>query len=249
MGLSVHLQEVRYKHKIALSDISFTVPDGSFTVIIGRNGCGKSTLVSCIGGLLPYIGEITISGTSLSDLSPKERAAHLAVMPQQLRAPHITVRDLALFGRSPYLSIAGRLTDTDYRKIEDALLAAELTDIADCYLDRISGGELRRAYLGMKLAQDAEILVLDEPTANMDLDHTVRFTDKLYSLKNNGKTIITVMHDLSQAMKADQILLLDAGKQLFSGTPADFLRENWSERIFRAAPVLTGNGEIFFSVK
>ncbi|MBQ7922503.1 MAG: ABC transporter ATP-binding protein [Clostridia bacterium] len=249
MGLSIALQEVRYKHKIALSHISFTVSDGSFTAVIGRNGCGKSTLVSCIGGLIPYIGEITLNGIPLSALSQKNRAAHIAVMLQQLRTPHITVRDLVVFGRSPYLGIADRITETDHRRIEDALIAAELMDIADCYLDKISGGELRRAYLGMTLAQDGEILVLDEPTANLDLDHASRFIHKLRSLQTVGKTIIAVMHDLTQAMKADQIVLLDNGNQLFTGTPAAFLSEGWSEKIFHAVPVRTPEGEVFFTVK
>ena len=103
MALSIQLKEVRYKHKVVLSDISFTVPSGSFTAVIGRNGCGKSTLVSCIGGLLSYTGEITLHGIPLTALSPKDRASHIAVMLQQLRAPHITVRELTAFGRNPYL--------------------------------------------------------------------------------------------------------------------------------------------------
>lgn len=248
MALSIQLNEVRYKHKTALSDISFTAPHGSFTAVIGRNGCGKSTLVSCIGGLLPYAGEITLYGTALSALSPKERATHIAVMLQQLRAPHITVRDLAAFGRNPYLGIVDRLMETDQKRIEEALDLAELREIADCYLDKISGGELRRAYLGMTLAQDANILVLDEPTANMDPDHTARFVNKLLQLRERGKTVITVMHDLTQAMKAEQIVLLDNGKQCFAGTPAEFLASGLSETVFHAKPILTAEGEVFFSV-
>ncbi len=249
MSLSVALHEVRRGRHIVLSDIAFTAQNNSFTAVIGRNGCGKSTLVSCIASLIPYTGEISLDGTSLPAMSPQKRASRIAVMLQQLRTPHITVRDLAVFGRSPYLGIGGRLTAADEQRIQNALALAELTEIADCYLDRISGGELRRAYLGMVLAQDGDILVLDEPTANMDSDHNAQFVNKLCRLRDSGKTVIAVMHDLTQAMKADRIVLLDQGKQLFSGTPGDFVSSGFSESVFHASPVVMPDGEVFFSVK
>jgi len=249
MELSLHLEKVCYKKKCVLSNIHFTAPAGKFTAIIGRNGCGKSTIVSCIGGLLPYDGEITLDGGSIKSMSPKDRASRIGIMLQRLHAPHITVRALAVFGRNPYLGIAERLSAADREKIDMALAETELTELADCYLDRISGGELRRAYLCMTLVQDTEILVLDEASANMDIDHEMRFMHALHNLCTKGKTILAVMHNLEQAMTADQIVLLDNGKQLFTGTPKAFLEEGWSERVFNAVPIFVANGQVFFMGK
>ncbi len=247
MELKIRELFAAYGRREVLRELSFTVPEGSFTAIIGRNGSGKSTLVSCLAGLHPYRGEITVGGRSLSLLRGRERARTLSLLPQQIRAPHITVEELVRFGRSPYLSLGGSLTDTDRERIEQAITKAELLSLRRRYVDTLSGGERRRAYLGMTLAQDAPILLLDEPTANMDLCVEAQFWQIVQSLgREKGKTAVAVMHNLGDAVRfADRIVLLEGGTLRFSGTTEAFLSTTLAEDVMGVHRYTTSDGVFF----
>lgn len=232
-----------------LRDLGLSCPAGRMTAILGRNGAGKSTLLYAIAGLLPYTGHISYDGTTLDRLSPVSRAKLLALMEQHLRAPHITVETLIGFGRTPHLSLSDRYTDNDRQAIADALSMAELDAIRSKYLDAISGGELRRAYLGMALAQNTPILLLDEATAHMDMDYEASFLARLSALAHDtGRTVISVMHSLHAAVRyADHIIVLDRGTAVFSGTPDAFCAGDIPQTVF-GAQTIHAEDRTFFAV-
>ncbi|MBQ7983350.1 MAG: ABC transporter ATP-binding protein [Clostridia bacterium] len=239
--LHIRIDEVRYPGgKPVLRDVDVTLPAGSFTAVIGRNGSGKSTLLSCVAGLLPFSGTVTYGGVRLDTLSCAERARRIAMMQQRLRAPHITVSELLAYGRQPYLGMLRRPDASDRAAIADAAAFAALAPLYDRYLDTLSGGELRRAYLGMAAAQDTPVLLLDEPTANLDMDYEEAFLEKLSALqRTRGKTTAAVLHNLSAALTyADRILLIDGGTVRFWGTAealcaSGLLREVFGAQVLR----------------
>ena len=239
-----------YGRREILHGLTFAVPQGSFTAVIGRNGSGKSTLVASLAGLQPYRGEITVGGVSLALLRGRERARTVSLLPQQIRAPHVTVEELVRFGRSPYLAMGRGLDAVDLRHVEETLSAASLDALRTRYVDTLSGGERRRAYLGMTLAQDAPTMLLDEPTANLDLavEASLWRIVKRRQTKR-GRTVIAVMHDLTDAVRlADRILLLDGGAIRFSGTTADFLRTTLAEDVMSVRRYTTPEGILFHAL-
>lgn len=247
MSLDVKIRAARYGARTVLENCSFFLPDGSLTAVIGRNGSGKSTLVSCVAGLMLFEGEVSANGVDVCQADVRTRARHMSVLLQNLGRPHVTVRELVGFGRNPYRSTFSRENDADRAAVERALAAAELLALADSYVDRISGGEARRAYLGAVLAQDAPVMLLDEATAFMDPDNERKLLSIARTLADGGKTVLSVMHDLSSAVAvADRILLLDGGRQLWFGKTADLLETDLIERTF-AVRRYTADGRIFFA--
>lgn len=209
---------VRLGGKDILKDVSFALRPHRLTALVGRNGSGKSTLLGCVNQQVPYTGEIREREKNLALLPPKERAKQVSILPQKLPAPHITGRELAAFGRSPYLDITGRLTERDRAAVEEALQLADAAALADRYADTLSGGEFQRLTLAMILAQNTPIALLDEPTAHMDPGYEGAFLETLNRLKQK-KTFLVVLHDLSQAVRyADDMVVLDGGQVVFSGT-------------------------------
>ena len=252
MELKINLKSVSYGKKQILRNIDVTVPSGSFTAVIGRNGCGKSTLLYAISGIITYDGDVLFDGDELSCMSRRERAGKIAIMLQQTKAPHITVEELVSFGRSPYVGLGARLTKNDTESIEGAIRDADLCDIRHCFADRISGGELRRSYLGMALAQDTPVLLLDEATAFLDTDREGRFLDMIdKKRKESKKTVISVMHDLSAAIKyADNVMLIDGGTVAFFGRTEELISTDLIEKTFfvkRFTADDCGVKRIFFS--
>ena len=247
MEWNVKQLSAAYGRNTVLRDLSFTVPAGSFTAVIGRNGSGKSTLVSCLAGIRPYTGEIAVGGAPLRTLWGRERARRISLLPQQLSAPHITVESLVAFGRSPHLSLGTRLSDKDRSAVARAMAQAELSSLGGRYVDTLSGGERRRAYLGMTLAVDAPSMLLDEPTANMDLSVEAQFWRIVQGLVHNEKkTVIAVMHNLSDAVRfADRILLLCDGALCFAGTTAEFLATTLAEDVMDVKRYTTAEGVFF----
>lgn len=243
---------VRIGGKDILQDVNFTLRPHRITALVGRNGSGKSTLLSCVNQQLPYTGQIWEGEKNLALLSPRERAKTVAILPQKLTMPHITGRQIAAFGRTPYLDITGRLTEKDRQAVEEALTDADAQELAERYADTLSGGEAQRIALAMILAQNTPIALLDEPTAHMDLGYEAAFLQKLTQLKKHRKkTFLVVMHDLTQAVRyADDLLVLDGGKLVFSGTKEDCLAQSVLEKTFclrRFTAQLDGEQQIFFA--
>ncbi|MCI2105973.1 MAG: ABC transporter ATP-binding protein [Intestinimonas sp.] len=224
----------RYGSRTILDHVSFRLRPHQLTALVGRNGCGKSTLVSCINQCLPYTGEITFSDRSLALMTDRERAQTIAILPQVLPAPHITVEELVTFGRSPYLDLGHRLTLRDHQAVEEAMERAGVAPLRRQMVDQLSGGERQNACLAMVLAQSTRVIVLDEPTTYMDMAHQAAFLKQLHTLKSaRKKTILVILHDLNQAIQyADELIVLEQGKVRFQGSAESCLSCGILEEIF-----------------
>ena len=246
--LEVKNLAVKYGKKDILQNINFKLTPHTITVVIGKNGCGKSTLVSCINGTTDYTGEINFNSQNIKLIDRKEKAKSIAILPQVLTAPHITTDELVSMGRNPYLDLGHHLTETDKNAIENGFNTVGINELHGKYLDRLSGGERQKVYLAMTLAQNTRLLVLDEPTTYMDMPFEHQFMRTLKTLKTaNKKTILVVMHNLNTAVKyADNILILNEGEQIFYGSKEECLEKNTIENTFRLRR-FNANDEIFFA--
>lgn len=214
-----------YGRKQVLHNIDFTVQPGTFTAILGRNGCGKSTLLSCLSGQQKrWSGSIFWNDMDLSSLPANQLAQTLALLPQGMPTPALTVAELAACGRTPWRSWGHRLSAEDKAIVDAALERAGVAELAHKQLTHLSGGERQRAWLAMTLAQDTPLLLLDEPTTYLDPAQQFRFLDTLQALCKGGKTILAVLHDLPLALRyADQVILMDSGRCVHNGTPQEVL--------------------------
>ena len=191
-----------YDRQEKLHGLTADIPAGRLTALIGPNGCGKTTLLRCIAGLMrPMSGEIRLDDLRLSSFSYRERALRIAYMPQHRSVPEITVQQLAAHGRYPHLRWGGSLSPKDEEIIHLAMERTGSAQHADRPLHALSGGERQSAYLAMMLAQQADVMLLDEPTAYLDLNAQFRLMRLLRELSREGKTVVAVLHDLSLAME------------------------------------------------
>lgn len=233
-----------------LRDVSFVLRPHRLTALVGRNGSGKSTLLSCVNQQIPYTGEITEGERNLALIPPRERAKTVAILPQILPVPHVTAWEMAAFGRNPYLDFTGRLTDKDKQIVMSALEDADAAELAERYVDTLSGGEQQRVQLAMILAQNTPIALLDEPTSHMDQSHEAAFLELLQDLKQRKKkTFLVILHDLTLAAEyADDLIVLDGGEVIFSGTKEECLEKEVIEKNFDLKRYTIEN-KIFFSAK
>ncbi|WP_122668948.1 Fe(3+) dicitrate ABC transporter ATP-binding protein FecE [Pseudomonas viridiflava] len=227
--------DIGYGATRIVQDLSFSPPPGKVTALIGPNGCGKSTLLKAFARILtPQAGSLTLDGKAYRDLSARDLARKVAFLPQVLPIPEgVSVRQLVAYGRSPHNSLWGRLSGADQHSVEQALQRMELETLADRPLSDLSGGQRQRAWLAMILAQDAAIVLLDEPTTYLDISHQVELLDLMRALSAEGKTVITVLHDINQACRyADHLAVMQAGRLVASGTPGDVLNAELVCRVF-----------------
>ena len=237
--------DVTVRGKKILDSVSFSLRPGTFTAVLGKNGSGKSTLAACLCAQQAHTGTITLDGEPLSAFSPQERAKRIAFLPQELPIPNVTVRELCGFGRAPYAEWNPPMLDADRAAIDRALTRANLLPLADRMLPTLSGGERRRAYLAMILAQDADILLLDEPTTFMDIGAEAEFLKTLRALTAE-KTLFVILHDLTLAAKfADAVLILADGKVAFCGSKEKCLQSRAIESVFDVRR-LDADGEVLF---
>ena len=221
-----------------LSEISLAARRGRVTVLLGKNGSGKTSLLRCINREHAHIGSILLDGVNISLLSPQKRAQSVAYLPQLLPTADLTVRELSLLGRTPHLGILARPDEADRKAADAAIEAVGLGDRREALLTTLSGGELRRAYLAMTLAQGSPLLLLDEPTAHLDTDAKKELLALIERLvRGKGHTALLVLHDLNDAIRiADDVALLEKGRLLFYGTRDAFLRAEYPERLFALTP-------------
>lgn len=228
-----------------LDGVSFRLNSGGITALVGRNGSGKSSLISCLDGLT-YGGTVLLGGEDLRAIPPRRRARMAAVLHQDMPAPGLTVRELAAFGRQPYLDFTGRLRERDREAVERALRDAQVLDLAERRVDTLSGGERQRAYLAMVLAQETELLLLDEPGAHLDKTWEASFLELLTGLE--GRSVLLALHDLDAAVRyARDILVLEEGRLIFSGPVEECLDKKILEKIFRLRRYTAEEGRIFFA--
>lgn len=221
------------KNKI-LNGVSLSLKPHTITALIGKNAAGKSTLLSCLTGERRYTGKINFSGKDLAMMNPKERAQLISLMPQQLPCPDITGSELVRLGRTPYLDLGRRLTETDLAEVERAISAVSAEGLRNKKIPLMSGGEKQRIFLAMTLAQNTRLIAFDEPTSFMDAGNEREFYSLLTdTVKKHKKTALVVMHDLTRAAEiADSIAVLDNGKIIFHESPAKAKESGIIESVF-----------------
>lgn len=234
--LSIQNLFVSYNGHDILQDVSLCVSPGSILAVIGPNGAGKTTLIRAISGVLPpRSGKVFVDGIDLLRLPAIQRARYLAVVPQARQLPGaFSVRQSVLLGRTPYIGWLGRTHEVDHQLVEQALQQTRLTELAQRRVGELSGGEQQRVLLARALAQDTPILLLDEPTTHLDLEHQSSFFNLVRSLVSQKRlAVLLVLHDLNLAgLYADQVALLVKGRIHTSGSPQEVLTENNLSRVY-----------------
>jgi cobalamin transport system ATP-binding protein len=219
---------VRLGGRPVVDDVDAVVARGEWIALIGPNGAGKTTLLRAIAGLLPHEGRVSLLGTDAGSLDRRERARRLAIVPQEPETPPwLTVAEYVLMGRTPHLGRLAREGAADRDATVTALARLELAPLADRPLGTLSGGERQRAVVARALAQEASIVLLDEPTAALDIGHEQQALELLDGLRDHeGLTLLAAMHDLTLAAQyADRFLLLSEGRIVADGPPEDVLTE------------------------
>ncbi|SPO54141.1 iron-dicitrate transporter subunit; ATP-binding component of ABC superfamily; KpLE2 phage-like element [Pseudomonas sp. JV551A1] len=227
--------DVGYGTAPIVKGLSFAPPAGKVTALIGPNGCGKSTLLKALAGIIrPSAGSVLVDGSPLPRLKNQELARRVSFLPQVLPIPEgVSVRQLIAYGRSPHNSFWGRLSGTDKGHVDQAIERMELEALADRPLSDLSGGQRQRAWLAMVLAQDTEVVLLDEPTTYLDICHQVELLDLMQDLASEGKTVITVLHDINQACRyADHIAVMRSGILVANGSPAEIMSIDLVKEVF-----------------
>lgn len=225
-----------YEKKIILDGMNVTIPPGKISVIIGANACGKSTLLKTMARLIrPSAGTVMLNEQNIGSIQPKSLARELGLLPQSPVVPEgITVADLVSRGRFPYQSFFGGMGKKDLEAVEEALQIMGITDLADRYVEELSGGQRQRVWIAMALAQQTDILLLDEPTTFLDITYQVEILDLLTDLnKRYGTTIVMVLHDINlSARYADYIFAVKNGVLVSEGAPEDIVDEALIRNVF-----------------
>ena len=237
-----------YEGTERLHGLSAALEPGRLTAIIGPNGCGKTTLLKCAAGLLPPMGgRVLVEGTPIDALSSRERALRVSYMPQSRLTPDISVGQLALHGRYPHLKWGQSPRRADHEIVDEALERTGLTRFRNRSVLRLSGGERQRAYLAMMLTQQAPVMLLDEPTAFLDLSSQFELMALLRAMRDEGRCVAVVLHDLSLALEsADAVLLLSGGKIAFHGAPDELYRSGAVDRAFHVRARRLDDGKFVF---
>lgn len=232
--LEVRNLKAGYSGKTILNQVNLTVPEGKVTAILGPNGCGKSTLLKTICGILTaQSGEVLLDGTDILGLNPKLLAQKVAYLAQDRRIPDITVERLVLHGRFPYLGYPRRYRKEDFDATRTAMEKMGVAGLADTLVQQLSGGQRQKAYIAMALAQDTPVVLLDEPTAYLDIAHQLQMMQQARLLAQQGKTVLMIIHDLPHAMQtADKLILMNEGEIAAQGTPEEIFASAMVDRIF-----------------
>ncbi|OIN93966.1 MAG: ABC transporter [Comamonadaceae bacterium CG1_02_60_18] len=216
-----------------LHDVSLVLPQGRWSSIVGPNGAGKSTLLKVLAGLLPYQGRVELLGQTLPDYPARQRAQRLAWLGQsELAADDLTVWDVAMLGRLPHQVWMGAPTAADARAVETALKATQAWDWRARALGQLSGGERQRVLLARALAVQAQVLLMDEPLANLDPPHQADWLAMVRRLVAQGTTVVSVLHELWMALHADEMVVMRDGRITHQGTCADVATHRALEAVF-----------------
>jgi iron complex transport system ATP-binding protein len=234
--LRVEDLELGYGDRTVIESLDLVLPAGRITAIVGANACGKSTLLRSMSRLLrPRTGQVLLDGEQVHRMAAKDLARILGLLPQAPTAPEgITVSDLVGRGRNPHQRLWSRWSAQDDAAVATALEATDTVELADRPVDELSGGQRQRVWIAMALAQETNILLLDEPTTYLDVTHQVEVLDLLVDLNHTrGTTIVMVLHDLNLAARyADHLVALADGRLHAAGDPHDVLTEQTVRAVF-----------------
>lgn len=238
MNVRLSAQSLRlgYGENVVVDDLSVDVLDGTVTAIIGPNGCGKSTLLRALARLLrPTSGAVLLDGKEIDRLPTRDVARVVGLLPQSPVAPEgLTVADLVARGRHPHQRWYRQWSSADEEAIERALVLTGMAELADRQVDHLSGGQRQRAWISMTLAQETDLLLLDEPITYLDLAHQIDVLDLVHRLhRERGTTVVMVLHDLNLAARyADTLVAMRDGRILAQGTPGEVLTEPMLDEVF-----------------
>jgi len=228
--------KIGYGERLIVKDLSVEIPDKKITTIIGSNGCGKSTLLKAITRIIPHqSGNVILDGGDISKENTKILAKKMAILPQTPEsASGLTVGELVSYGRFPYQKGFGRLTKKDYEVIDWALEVTGTKDFKFRPVDALSGGQRQRVWIAMALAQETDIIFLDEPTTYLDMAHQLEVLELLQKLnKEQERTIVMVLHDLNQAARfADYIIALKDGEVIKAGDCEEVITHEVLKKVF-----------------
>lgn len=225
-----------YDGRVVSESLDVRIPDGSFTIVVGPNACGKSTLLRALARMLrPSCGEVVLDGQEIGSLPSKEVARRLGLLPQSPTAPDaITVADLVARGRYPHQGLLRQWSRGDEAAVTAAMRATRVDDLAGRAVDELSGGQRQRVWLAMVLAQETRILLLDEPTTFLDIAHQIEILDLCAELREDrGHTLVAVLHDLNHACRyATHLIAMKDGAVIAEGTPGAIVDAELVEQVF-----------------
>ncbi|MFJ6662908.1 ABC transporter ATP-binding protein [Streptomyces sp. NPDC091383] len=217
---------LRYGDRVVATRLSLDIPDGAFTAVVGPNACGKSTLLRAFVRLLrPAEGHVELDGREVGSYPSKELARQVGFLPQDPLAPDdVKVRQLVARGRFPHQSLLSLWSESDERAVTEAMAAAGVSELAGRPVQELSGGQRQRVWIAMALAQQTPYLLLDEPTSFLDITHQYQLLRLLAQLRDQGRTVIAVLHDINQACRfADHLVAMRDGRVVAEGRPADIV--------------------------
>nr|WP_035742429.1 ABC transporter ATP-binding protein [Parafrankia elaeagni] len=233
--LRVEAATIGYDRRVISRDLSVVIPDESFTVIVGPNACGKSTLLRGLSRLLkPLAGQVLLDGADISSFKTKEVAQRVGLLPQTSIAPDgITVADLVARGRYPYQGFIRQWTEADEQAVARAMDQTAVTDLSGRLVDELSGGQRQRVWVAMALAQHTSILLLDEPTTFLDITHQIELMELFTDLHHAGHTLVAVLHDLNQAARyGTHLIAMKDGAVVAEGAPSQIVTAELVEDVF-----------------
>ncbi len=233
--LRVEAATIGYDRRTISQDLTVSIPDQSFTVIVGPNACGKSTLLRGLSRLLkPSAGRVVLDGADIHSYKAKEVARRIGLLPQSSIAPDgITVADLVARGRHPHQNLIRQWTDADERAVVDAMDATGVTTLSGRLVDELSGGQRQRVWVAMALAQQTGILLLDEPTTFLDITYQIELLELFTDLNHAGHTLVAVLHDLNHAARyATHLIAMRDGRIIAEGAPRDIVTSDLVGEVF-----------------
>ncbi len=233
--LSAHDLTLGYDRRVISRELSVDIPDGSFTVIVGPNACGKSTLLRALSRLIsPSHGHVVLDGRPIQTYRPKDAARVLGLLPQTSIAPDgITVADLVARGRHPHQGFLRQWSIDDERAVAAAMASTGVDELAGRRVDELSGGQRQRVWVAMVLAQQTPLMLLDEPTTFLDIAHQIDLMELLTDLNEQGTTLVAVLHDLNQAARyATHLIAMKDGAILAQGAPSEIVTATLVEEVF-----------------
>jgi len=244
MALQAHGINASLGDAHILKDIDLDLPAGRWTSIVGPNGAGKSTLLKVLANLLPHTGNVSLLGQSMASLSARHRAKQVAWLGQnELTGDDLTVWDVAMLGRLPHQNWMAAPSAEDHAAVEQALRATQAWDWRGRTLGQLSGGERQRVLLARALAVQAQVLLMDEPLANLDPPHQTDWLHLVRSLIAQGKTVISVLHEISMALQADDLLILAQGRIQHQGACSELSTHHALEAVFDGRIAIQALGE------